>query len=278
MNKVIRALCGVTLLSGSVFSAFANPIIMDRFQVLGSGGVSFDDSFDDGSPPVNGMSSSYFVRGTLGPEVGGRLILPDSGLLPVTSPFGDNILFQGAILKTNRNPLNDTDGLKVGTSFLTEGIFDLTAPMTRGEGYGVRFTDRALGMGKVGSDILEIAVLRTLENDLLISLREIDNVTATITLLSSVVLDTSFSQIGLGLGWAPKLGLLAAYNYDGGIYNFLDTGSAELFDGENWTRAQFFHRSRAEVPEPSTILLIGGALLMLGSFKKFQSTHRRDSV
>jgi len=278
MNKAIRVLCGVILISGFVFPAQAIPVNMDSFSVSGTGGVSFTDNFDDGNPPVNGASSPYFVRGTLGPESGGRLTLPDSGLLPVSSPFGSNILFQGAMLKTGRNANNNGNGLKIGTSFSATGIFDLTVPMVLGEAYGIRFTDRAIGIRKVGSDILELAVMRTLTNDLLISLREINNVATTIAILDSVVLNTSFSQIGMNLAWDPALGLQAAYNYDGGGYQFLSTGSAMLFQGENWTRAQFFQRSRSQVPEPSTLLLITGALLILGGFKRTKSVQRWNNV
>lgn len=271
MNKAIRALCGVILVFGFVFPAHATPVYIDNFAVRGSGGVNFNDDFNDGNPPVDGPSSEYFVTGVLGPESGGKLAMLDSGLQPVPSPFGDNLLFQGGMLKTNRNSNNDVDGLKIGTSFMMQAIFDLTEPMTLGEGYGIRFTDRALGIGKVGSDILEIAVIRTLADELIISLREINNVAKTIDVLDSIVLDMSFSQIGLGLSWDPKDGLMAAYNYDGGGYQFLSTGSAALFEGENWTRAQFFHRSRAKVPEPSTLLLISSVLLISGGFKRLKS-------
>ena len=53
--------------------------------------------------------------------------------------------------------------------------------MTLGEAYGIRFTDRAGGLGLVGGDILELRVARTLADALVIDLRELNNEAGTIS-------------------------------------------------------------------------------------------------
>ena len=52
MDYLTRALSGVFLALGFVFSSHAIPVFIDNFSVSGTGDVSFVDNFDDGLVPI----------------------------------------------------------------------------------------------------------------------------------------------------------------------------------------------------------------------------------
>ena len=63
--------------------------LLDRLEIVHSGGTSFVDEFDDGAPPPSG---GYNVMGTPGPEAGGLLTLDELGSVPGPEPGSSTLV------------------------------------------------------------------------------------------------------------------------------------------------------------------------------------------
>lgn len=268
----VVALVSAGLLILTPLSAHAAYLFsIDAFTVGKNGSIIFADPFEDGNPPpsapsfVNGSPAEYLVQGTLGPETGGRLALDSAGAVSSTTANGLPTLFQGATLRTNIDPPDLTLGLKSDDSLLIGGMFDLVVPALPGQSYGVRFTDRT--STQPGNDLAELRVVRTRNGQLRVQFIEANFEAGTVSIIDGTALQTANDQIALTLT-RPDVSsnaVFAAFAYgNGGVFGDLQTfaNTVDIFEGENWTRAQFV--AREVVPIPAALPLLVSALAGLG--------------
>ena len=275
------SLCAILPLTAHAQYTF----FIDEFSVIKNGNVMFIDSFDDGDPPPdapdfeNGNPAEYFVRGTMGPETGSILALDSSGTVPRVSPLGEPVLFQGATLLTSMDESDLDRGLKIDDTFSVSGVFDLVVPSVPQTLYGVRFTDGIETNTPIGNDFAELSVHRTAANDLRVLFRDVDFELGAVTIVDSVPLETNHDQIWLNLmrGDVSSNAITASLAYiDDGVMGDVLTSpnTLDIFDGENFTRAQFV--SITVVPEPIslTLFITGGTALGCRRFWKKRSIEK----
>jgi hypothetical protein len=275
LEKIIAAI----LVSMVSVPCYAYVFSIDEFAVTRNETAIFTDTFSDGNPPpsapnfLNGNPASYFVRGAMGPESGGKLTLNSVDAAPGTSALGDPFLFQAATLLTDTTS-DLTSGLKDDDALSVSGVFDLIAPTIVRESYGINFSDRATGMGLPGDDIVGLRVIDT-TSGLRIQFFEASFVDGTFNSIASVPLELNHDQIMLQLSNSitSTSTITASFAYiDGGSMDSLQpmTGSAEIFNGESWTRAQFL--ARTPVPIPPALWLFGSGLIGLIGVAR----HKKD--
>jgi hypothetical protein len=242
----------------------------------------FTDNFDDLTPPPSGPNgvATYAMHGAMGPESAPGILTLDSA---DATPNSWGTPLQQAILKTDFDPLSPL-GLKQGSSsFAVGGIFNLINPGNSIGAYGVRFTDAGAGNG---NDIVSLSVRGREDGSGVVLFSTFDNTTGIGTIIGSQVLDAGHDQIGLGLaymdpdgvGGDPKAVYAAFFYLDGGVPDLSFTsmaGSADLFNGENFTRAGFFAAAvnPVPVPEPETyaMLLAGLGLVGVAAWRRKQA-------
>jgi hypothetical protein len=239
----------ISIVSTSAYAQNPSTVFIDQFTVIRNGSLFFQDNFDDGVPPpsapnfVGGGLASYSVLGTLN-ESGGKVRLDTEGAAIVPGIGVPSIPFfhERALLLTNINP-ESSSGLKQTATFSVTGVFDLAVPATNREGYGIRLTDRT--GTNLGDDTLVLEVLRGLDGVVRIRFRRFDFIAGTITNIASALLDSEHDQIVLTLTRASieNNAISASFAYiDGGVMGPVTTfiPTADIFNGENFTRAQFF--------------------------------------
>lgn len=267
----------ISLLMLASWPSAATVFSLDRFVVARNGAIIFDDEFDAGGPPPsapnflsNGNPASYAIAGgaTMGPEVGGKLLLnPSQNGVLIPGILGNPTnLVQKATLQTNINPASP-NGLKQGNAIAIAAVYDLIAPSVYREAYGIRFED--FGGASGGNDTLELAVRRMQDNSLAVSFRELDFVSDVITNIADYFLtpqDMLNQQIALILqtvGTSSEVQAGFAFG-NGGVFGPLAflSGTGTIFTDENYTRGVIITRA-PPLPLPATpwLLFVGLAAL-----------------
>jgi len=242
------------------------PFFIDQFTVVKNGVLLFTDPFDDGVPPPsapnfeNGNAASYTVGGTPN-EAGGRVRLDTVGadIVPgigVAIPF----FLERAILATNFDQNNLQLGLKNDDTFSMTAIYDLAVPGQIREFYGIRFND-SLGVPDTADDLLHLAVRRGADGVDRVEFFRLDDVLNTFEAFAGAPLEPGHDQIRITLERldAASDAITASFAYiDGGVEGALVTfgPTADIFHGENFTRADFDFFTPVPAPGPSALLLL----------------------
>jgi len=250
--------------------------------------VFYRDSFGDGTPPpsagsfFNGTTGTYNVLGSYpaGAELGGKLGMDSSLGGPFINAIGAGRTLQRSVLPTDADPLTQAGLKETFHTFSVFGLFDLTIPPVRGDGYGIAVNDG----GPLGStESIDFFVRREMNDSLVIRLQEQDFLNSVVNTLEldSLLIPTGVDQIELQLQRADlETGALIA------SYRFWDDGTAmspsfttmsataDFFTNSGWARGVFFAVEAVKaVPEPSTL-----ALLLLGGVGLFAVTRQRRRV
>ena len=280
-------LTALSLLSGALLTttAHATTFYIDQFQITKNGNDWFNDIFEDGDPPPSvkneittpprANASLYFTRPNPmpGPEEDGKLAMDTAQGQPTTSVVtGDPLLMQRARLATNisDDPADLDNGLKTDDSFTVTGVFDLIRPDRQREAYGVRLVDSR--EGHEANDNLQLIVNRNLQDDWRVVYRKADFAAGEFDEFGTFDLsavDTGFDQIGLMLSKsdADSNEISASFELidsDDATNNLLMNldGDPTIFNGELWTRADFF--AAQVVPIPAALPLFASAIALLG--------------
>ena len=295
MNLRQAALAG---LAGVFFTATANAtaFYIDQFEIqrdrVNNPGVLapwFVDDFDDGLEPPssngtfpNGAFGSYLTLPNPMPglEQNGKLRLETAeGVLGSSQVSGRPILIQRARLATNTSDA-DADlnsGLKETQVFTVKGTFDLIEPTVNRENYGVRLTD----FGKADrNDNVALRVILTPSGEWQVQFVEADYGLGVFDIIDSVLLSgitgvSDYEQIALTLTKSSNNDKLisAAFeliDFEGSDLLVSLNGTADIFDGERWTRAGFFAFAPAPVPLPATFLLMCAGMAGIGFCRRKQ--------
>lgn len=277
MKRVVPALLAA-LLAGVYGNAAALTVTLDNFSVTKNGNTAFfnDDFADDDPPPSSpsvfpsGPAVYSYVRGSM-TESGGKLSVDNTGA-GGTNALGQPRDTGRATLQTNTSTAPDAvnSGLKSGHTFSMTGLFDLNLALTGGDGYGIRFVDRdAGGFVDNANDFVQLGIQQTVAGTF-IRFYEQDFIAQTITTLAEIdlasILPNGADQIAFILSRdnLDNKDIIAGFEfYDDGMLigsgGFEEVGS--IFDGENFTRAEFYVTSNPnEVPEPGAAAMLLAAL------------------
>ena len=284
MPRTALPLC-VALL-GSIWSTSSVALTVDLadFAVSRNGVAIFDDSFDDGLPPpsapnfASGATASYVVFGSFpaGSEAAGLLTLDTSNGALTSNAGGQARRTLSATLATAAA----SSGLGADDTLTAQGLFDLaTPPGPLYNGYGIQFTDANAGVQH------QLAQLQVRFNPVsgipVISYQFQDFDAGSISVLGQTAFTppSGADQILLQIS-RPDVGSTDFF----GSFQFLAGGSvvgsgnfaapAMLFDGEDYVRARFF-ASAAVVPEPGTLALFTGGLIVIGGLLGTRRGARR---
>ena len=252
--------------------AAATVFSIDNFSISRTRDVTtttiFEDNFNNNIAPAN---PPYFITGAIGTESAGRYRFDTAtgGITPSASGLGDVRLTSARF-----NPVvtNEATNLRNTDIFTVTGIFDLIVPENIREGYGIRLNDAGIPSTTTNTnDRLELLVRRTIDNVLSIQFRDADSSQFVVTLINEALLETNHDQVVLQLSKldAAVNAITARFAYvDNGIVGtFFDfAGSGTLFDGENFTRAEF--RATTPVPIPATLFLSLLGLVAMGFVRK----------
>jgi hypothetical protein len=267
----LAALLGAACLA----PAHATVVSVDYFSVVRNGASLFTDSFDDGvEPPSSPGGATYLVLGTIPDtaESGGTLQIDSANGVMTANALGVGRQETRVRLATNIDPANLSAGLKSDDTMSVTGIFSLTSPTgVLNPQYSVRFTDAAAGGVHQSAQIQVLYNTATGETRIRYISQDFD--ADTLTVLGSAL-------------FAPPAGadqiLLAIERPDAGSNNFFGSfafvsggvigastqflTAAQLFDGENFVRAEFNVSDGflVAVPEPGSFALFGFGLAALG--------------
>jgi hypothetical protein len=264
-------------LSISIDTKAATTVLIDNFSIDKNGSTIFNDAFDNNIPPpdTGGNTQSYQIfGGSLGPEVGGKLTLNAANGENVTRPDAGAMTRQGARVRTNIDPLQPANGLRIDDLFSVTGIFDIAIPEDVRERYGVRLTDGS-STGNLLNNSVGISVMRTSSSLVEIVLHHYDQTAFTFTDIATFALDTNHDQIALTLSRldAANNDITASFAYiDAGVMGSVTTftSTVAIFDGEDFTRATFMHI--APIPIPPAVWLFGTGLLGLIGIARRKNT------
>ncbi|MBA3034210.1 MAG: PEP-CTERM sorting domain-containing protein [Gammaproteobacteria bacterium] len=260
----------LALSAGSVFAVPFTPVL-DEFRITKDGREIFHDSFTDGVVPPSGPDgqTTYFGVGFAGmtSESGGSLTMTPSLGDPtgLVGTFAERSTVASRLLSTN--PVN-SNFLGVDSYFSIHGLFDMSnLPMVTGQSFGIRATDRALGIGNEGDDTYVLFVGMNLDSEIVVALRHVNMGTDVSTLLDSVSIQSLLPNAGkielILYKQAGASNLLTWYQvYDNSVApSVLSAGSigSELtlgiYSGEDYIRGGFQSTDVVPVPEPATLAL-----------------------
>jgi hypothetical protein len=264
------AVIGLALLS---WQAQAAVFELDTFSVARNGTTIFTDTFSDGAPPPSaptfndGSPASYTVFGSPGPESGGLLTLNTANGGLTTNASGDARRTIRAALDTNtsNDPALLNRGLKDDDVLRLRGLFNLGVPVgPQLNGYGIRFSDRALGVVNQVADLQVLFNPVTGNAEIAWVLQDFANGVVTRVQSANLLLLTGADQIQLQIDRpdVTSKDFFASWSVlsNGSV---IQTGTfangIALFDGERFVRAEFLAFS--SVPLPGTVWLLGAGLL-----------------
>jgi hypothetical protein len=246
-------------------SAHAIEVAIDQFLVIRNDTTFFNDTFADGIVPPSGPngSATYNVSGTIPStaESGGLLLLDSANGDPSANAQGDARLSVRVRLQSDITA-NLGPGLKSDDTLALSGIFTLTAPPGPDNAeYSIRFNDASGG----GAHQLVQLQVRFNPNTGAPEIRYLqqDFDAGTITALGSAAFapPAGADRIMLTMSRPDVLN----HNFFGS-YSYLAAGSViagaggsfatagQMFEGENFVRAEF-NVSEA-IPEPGTLALL----------------------
>ena len=279
MNKTIRlvAVCALLIAANFLAAPAANAYLVsiDQFTIEKNGNTIWSDSFDDGISPVT--DADYIVSGTPGPESGGVLNMDIANAAPHTGVIGDDRLRISVRKKTSTGS-DITKGLRIDDTFSVSGIFDVSSLIMLNEQYGVHLSD---SVGIDSNDRLDMFVSHTVDDSMKIQFRRQDHITNTLTILEEVAFTPgSNDQILLMLSRlsTDNNDITASFAYGlGGAFGTTTTFSTttSIFNGEDFTRAQFVASGPAAVPVPAAVWLFGSGLLGLVGIARRKKRCRR---
>jgi len=251
---------------------------------LGSYGgqqVWYRDSFSDGaSPPsggafFNGTSGTYGVLGSYpaGSESRGQLTLNSALGGPYINANGGGRVLQRSTLQTDVDPESQAGLKKAFHTFSVFGLFGLTTPPNRGDGYGISVSD---GGPSGATEAIDLFVRREENNNVVVRLQEQDFLNAVVRTLEldALVVPTGADQIELRLQRGDlATGLLtASYRFwdDGAVLTdfIVMSSTADFFTNNGWARGNFF--AVQLIPEPGVL----GLLLLATGLLAFTRTRR----
>lgn len=296
--KISRVLGVMSAFSIVGSGASASTFYIDEFNITKNGNAWFQDVFEDGSPPptlVNEITSASRATTTFyetlpgnlpGPETGGKLAIDTANGYSTTSAVtGDPILIQRARLATNTSSAVEfrDNGLKSHHTFSVTGVFDLAFPELQREQYGIRLVD--FKSGRDANDNVQLIVNRDLSNNWNLIFREADFENDNFIVagqfdLSAFATD-GFEQIALTLTKAVETSFEITASFElrdlddetnNQMFSLGGDSNPTIFDGESWTRAEFF--AVRPVPVPAALPLFGAALglLSLVGWQRRQAT------
>ncbi len=280
-RMLTAAMLGAASLALAV-PAMAYTVQVDKFSVSKNGySAWFVDTFSDGLAPPNNPQPPfpYSVFGTVGPEIGGRLTMDQSGAVLGLNSLNQPRLVQQVLLETNYSSTTDTNdpsynfGLKKWNDFTVSGLFDYSVP-SAGDIYGIRLGDLAPVVNS-GDDRLLLVVGNPGAPSIMFVDQDYINFTqVSVGGLPNVLLPSSgFDQIRLNLSHAAgSTDITASWELlaSGGFVSGGSWGSfGSIFSNENYTRAALI---TAAVPEPSSyaMLLAGLGLLSFAARRRKQ--------
>jgi hypothetical protein len=263
-------------LVAAVAPAHAYTTFLDTFTVSNNLGVILNDTFDDGIiPPLAqncALASAPACYSTdpavfPGSESGGKLRLDTSlGSHSESAAGNPRQVVRGRLLTPRTT--DPATGLKKGNTFEVSAVYDLVLPGP-GDAAQIRLTDAHATAGETGdrTDYLQLGLRMSQELGAVPEIRLLGQnfQEGTVTTEATRALDTSLGadQIRLILSHttANSLEIVASWEYlKAGVVLAADSFSERptIFDGENWTRADFIV-SAVPVPEPETY-----AMMLLG--------------
>lgn len=291
-NALIAAVVGTSALLQLGATASAAPFapVMDEFWIVKNGGEIFRDSFNDGILPVDGpdgpntYSNSVFSGlGGFTSETGGKLTMTPSLGVPtlITGTTADT--FTGGLRLASTNPASPA-GLAITDDVEIHGLFDLSnLPTISGQQFGIRFIDRSNVIN--GNDIIQLSVAKSsVTGNIIVRTADLDFDANTADLAGAVSIQSllpSASQIELVLHKAANSNVVdASYIvYDvsmaiigsGTVDNINDVTGLPLtvYNGENFTRAQFFATDTGvPLPAPASLAVLALGVAAFGALRR----------